>query len=72
MCIRDRVFHLSFIMPKEESVTMVKAVVGANWGDEGKGIIKDRCKTCLFYFPFYFIDVYKRQVEIKTGSSDPG
>jgi adenylosuccinate synthase len=28
-------------MPKEESVIMVKAVVGANWGDEGKGKITD-------------------------------
>ena len=28
-------------MPKEESVIMVKAVVGANWGDEGKGKIAD-------------------------------
>ena len=36
-----QVLHLSFIMPKEESVIMVKAVVGANWGDEGKGKITD-------------------------------
>ena len=26
---------------KEHSISMVKAIVGANWGDEGKGKITD-------------------------------
>lgn len=27
--------------PRQEERTMVKAIVGANWGDEGKGKITD-------------------------------
>ena len=42
---------------------MVKAVVGANWGDEGKGKITDMLakQADIIAVSYTHLDVYKRQ-----------